>query len=135
MKSELVITQSKGWFNHNDMTPLQPDPAKWEDRSHLLGLNKVKAIVQAFTGKSASVQVSRFQHLVYGDCIHLWIRRHDNKPMGWTELQRIKNEILGHDAVAVQVFPKQADVIDRANMYHLWQLGPGFGVEESDFKF
>jgi len=117
------------------MTRLQPDPAKWEDRSDRLKHHKVKAIVQAFCGKTASVQVSRFQHSVYGDCIHLWIRRHDNRPMGWTELQRTKNEILGHDAVAVQVFPKQADVIDAANMYHLWQLGQGFEVDESDFKF
>ena len=81
-----------------------------------------------------SVQVSFFNHDKYGEITHLWIRRHDGKPLGWTQLQRIKNEIVGDDQLAVQVFPKESNKVDQANMYHLFTF-PDFGIEECGFKF
>lgn len=115
---------------------LQTDFSKWEDRSHVLLDHTNKTIVKAFVGKSASVQVSFYGHILYGRIAHLWIRRHDNKPMGWTELQRTKNEIVGEDVTAIQVFPKTTDLVDQANMYHLWAfLEYEFGIDENGFKF
>lgn len=115
---------------------LATDFRKWEDRSHMLKLHVNKTIKKAFVGKTASVQVSSFTHLQFGEVIHLWIRRHDEKPMGWTELQRTKNEILGAEIMAIQVFPKQSNVIDQANMYHLWAFPEfDFGVSENSFVF
>jgi hypothetical protein len=40
------------------------------------------------------------------------------------EMQRIKNEIAGKDATAVEVYPPQPEMVDGADMYHLWVL-PG----------
>lgn len=40
----------------------------------------------------------------------------------WAEKQRIKNEIFGEEMVAVEVFPKMSELVDGANMYHLWVL-------------
>lgn len=40
----------------------------------------------------------------------------------WDELQRIKNECLGEDVWCVEVYPSQNDVVDVANMRHLWPL-------------
>jgi hypothetical protein len=40
----------------------------------------------------------------------------------WQDLQRIKNELCGEDAEAVQVYPRQSDVTDQANMYHLFVI-------------
>lgn len=40
----------------------------------------------------------------------------------WPEMQRIKDEIAGTDATAVEVYPPQSEIIDQANMYHLWVL-------------
>lgn len=42
----------------------------------------------------------------------------------WPEAQRIKNEIAGPAATAVEVYPPQGEVVDGADMYHLWVL-PG----------
>lgn len=50
----------------------------------------------------------------------------------WPETQRIKSEIAGHEATAVEVYPPQSEVVDQADMYHLWVL-PGrlpFGLKE-----
>lgn len=42
----------------------------------------------------------------------------------WPEAQRIKNELAGAEATAVEVYPPENEVIDQADMYHLWVL-PG----------
>lgn len=107
----------------------------WEDQSHKLILHPNKTIKKALVSKSASVQISYFEHPIFGKVEHLWIRRHDSKPMGWSQLQRIKNEVSGSDKMAVQVFPKESNLIDQANMYHLWVFENEFGINENSFRF
>lgn len=38
----------------------------------------------------------------------------------WPEMQRIKDELAGTTATAVEVYPPQAEIVDDAEMYHLW---------------
>ena len=40
----------------------------------------------------------------------------------WSEKQRVKNEIFGEESVAIEVFPKESELVDEANMYHIWVL-------------
>lgn len=42
--------------------------------------------------------------------------------LSWDELQRIKNEVGYADHDAVEVYPRNSDVINDANMRHLWVL-------------
>ena len=42
----------------------------------------------------------------------------------WWEMQRIKNDLAGEEATAVEVYPPQQEVVDGADMFHLWVL-PG----------
>lgn len=51
---------------------------------------------------------------------HLAITSLSGERPTWWEAQRIKNEIAGDDATAVEVYPPQAEVVDEADMYHLW---------------
>ena len=37
-------------------------------------------------------------------------------------MQRIKDEIAGQDATAVEVYPPHSEIVDQADMYHLWVL-------------
>ncbi len=41
---------------------------------------------------------------------------------GWDALQRLKNEYLGEDVCAVEVFPPQSEVVDEVNWRHLWEV-------------
>jgi hypothetical protein len=54
----------------------------------------------------------------------------------WAEKQKIKDEIFGLDATAIEVFPARANLVDAANMYHLWVLPAGhalpFGIGKAD---
>jgi len=63
----------------------------------------------------------------WGKIDHVLIRRHDQGTVvPWSDMQRIKDELLGPERVAVQVFPPQSQLIDQANCYHLWVLPAGF---------
>ena len=60
----------------------------------------------------------RSQH---GDLVHLSIKRNDRAPLhDWRDLQRIKNEILGHEEEAMELYPAESRLVDAANQYHLW---------------
>lgn len=40
----------------------------------------------------------------------------------WPEMQRIKDDLAGNDATAIEVYPPNHQVIDQADMYHIWVL-------------
>lgn len=60
---------------------------------------------------------------------HLWIRRHDSGvEFPWTHLQRIKDELGYSDQHAIEIFPPKDQIVDQANMRHLWVFPPGMGL-------
>jgi hypothetical protein len=40
----------------------------------------------------------------------------------WYEMQRIKDELAGEDATAVEVYPPHVEIVDGADMFHIWVL-------------
>lgn len=55
----------------------------------------------------------------------LSIRRQDRKAiMDWRDLQWIKNQLLGPEEEAVQIFPAESRLVDTSNQYWLWSY-PG----------
>jgi hypothetical protein len=59
------------------------------------------------------------------DMIHLSIKRRDRKPVGserFRDFQRIKNELVGPNHEAVELYPAEDRLVDTANQYHLWVL-------------
>ena len=62
----------------------------------------------------------------------LAIKRCDKESIrSWRVLQDIKNSIAGEDAVAIEIYPSEAEVTDTANMYHLWVFRAGLGPNVS----
>jgi hypothetical protein len=57
------------------------------------------------------------------DMRQLSIRRIDRRSIhDWRHLQRIKADIFGPEAEAVELYPSEHRVVDTANSYHLWVL-------------
>jgi hypothetical protein len=57
----------------------------------------------------------------FGACVHLTIRSVDGEARhDWRDFQRIKNELAGPEAEAVELFPAESRLVDTANHYHLW---------------
>lgn len=58
-----------------------------------------------------------------GELVHLSIKRNDRSPIhDWRDLQRIKNEILGKEEEACELYPAESRLVDAANQYHLWSF-------------
>jgi hypothetical protein len=58
----------------------------------------------------------------WGTIQHACLRNAESTDIPWREKQRIKNEIFGKERVAIEVFPKESELVDAANMYHFWVL-------------
>lgn len=55
--------------------------------------------------------------------MHLAIRRHDGAEVrGWSDLQRIKTELYGPERVAIEIYPRESELENAANMRHLFVL-------------
>lgn len=69
---------------------------------------------------------------------HLRIRRRDGQPVRcqWDVLQRIKNDVMGKDVVAVEVFPRAEDLVNEQNTRHLWAVldHPGWHRDGAGFR-
>jgi hypothetical protein len=56
-----------------------------------------------------------------GAMYHLSIKRLDQDPIhDWRDLQAIKNELVGSENEAVELYPAESRIVDAANQYHLW---------------
>lgn len=53
---------------------------------------------------------------------HCAIRTPSNLEPPWRDKQRIKNELFGPDFTAVEVMPPAGELVDQADMYHMWVL-------------
>lgn len=107
------------------MTPFEvQDVAHLAGRCALAPNEKWASVV--YVNNRYSVQASTVATEI-GEVLHLWIRRHDGEmPRAWSDLQRIKNAIAGESCTAVEVFPPQSELVDSANMAHLWVYPPGW---------
>lgn len=55
--------------------------------------------------------------------LHLSIKRNDRGTVGkerFRDFQRIKNELVGPEWEAVELYPAESRLVDSANQYHLW---------------
>lgn len=99
----------------------------WRDESQMLAFYpKPHNFVAAYVNNYYCVMISH-ENTEWGEVQHLWIRNEASTPIRnhWATLQRIKNELIGSELVAVEVYPKVSELVDQANMYHLWVMPQG----------
>jgi hypothetical protein len=66
-------------------------------------------------------RVVKSNHEDQPDLIHLSIKRNDKAPiMKWRDLQAIKNELVGSECEAIQLFPAESRLVDTSNQFHLF---------------
>ena len=74
----------------------------------------------------------------------LSIKRRDRAPVGderFRDFQRIKNELVGKEHEAVELYPAESRLVDTSNQYHLWVIAEpghmfpfGFGERFISYK-
>lgn len=106
--------------------------ADWEEIDIKVAAKKVGFVPQGVTKfiKNNKYSVQFYHHQTdWGFITRLVIRRHDEKPgIPWADKQRIKNELVGSDRTVIEVFPPESELVDNANLYHLWVLPEGFSL-------
>ncbi len=56
-----------------------------------------------------------------GDIEHWRITRYDNKPThNFMDLWQIKNDLIGKNKVAIEIYPTEKSFKNSSNTYHLW---------------
>lgn len=61
----------------------------------------------------------------WGTTQHLVVERHDGRDgIPWDDLQELKDECLGTDVLAVELYPPAANVVNEVNRRHLWTVPP-----------
>ncbi len=79
-------------------------------------LIQAAAAPQVFVNDTYRVQVRRDPPIV-----QLTIIRLDGEPCkDWRQFQQIKNELVGPEFEAVELFPAESRLVDMDNEYHLW---------------
>ena len=52
---------------------------------------------------------------------HLSIKNRKKTPIrDWRDLQQIKNDLVSPECEGVELFPKESNLVDTANQFHLW---------------
>ena len=55
--------------------------------------------------------------------VHLDITAKDEQPCkNWRHFQEIKNQLVGPECEAVELFPAEDRLVDTSNQYHLWVM-------------
>jgi hypothetical protein len=104
-----------------EWTPFQVEPDDPLSAERVLRYSNSRYIVSV-----------RFCLSALGDVCWLSIKTHDRAPRhDWRDMQRIKDEIVGPDFDAIEIYPKAAHLVDTSNQYHLWvlmerEIGVGF---------
>lgn len=63
----------------------------------------------------------------HGKAVRALIQRNDGDPIKdhWNEIQNIKNDVFGYDAIAIEYYPPQNEVVDQAHIYWIWIFPDG----------
>lgn len=81
-----------------------------------------REIREAWANNLYAVLIRPFVDAKGDEVIHLAIRTISQLEPPWRDMQRIKNEICGEEATAVSVMPPASELVDEADMYHMWAL-------------
>lgn len=82
---------------------------------------RIKATSTYYINDVYQVDVRPVNSSPLGPMIHLSIKRHDKEPIhDWRDLQDIKNELVGPENEAIEIYPAESRLVDMANQYHSW---------------
>jgi len=84
-------------------------------------------IVMVFRGKQADWQVHDKE--LKGQITYLSIKNRDKTAIhDWRHFQQIKNELVGEDREAIEIYPNENRLVDTANQYHLFVFPKNYNL-------
>lgn len=127
---------SKDRINWDKVKWTEFQEASYEGLSEAYLQYKQEMGARVFKNSIYQVEVS-FQEMPppFGRVTYLSIKTRDKQPRhDWRELQRIKNELVGEEVEAVELYPAETRLVDTSNQYHLYCF-PELQFEGKKFPF
>ena len=113
--------QALDWDEFKDIT--EEARTRWEEEASRLKSTRSLPYDEVFMNHKFIVQIFHNCEVLGMKAHKVFIRRNDAKPVhSWHDLYRIKNEIFGEAATAIEVYPPKDKLVDDANIYWLWVL-------------
>ena len=94
---------------------------EWETLSFPRG-SAGRSWAAEFTTAHRNVVFSVLDRVLANGVRHLAVSSLSGIRPTWPEMQRIKNELAGPTSTAVEVYPPDSQVMDEADMFHIWVL-------------
>lgn len=81
-----------------------------------------KWMTRAYRNNRYTVMIKDDSPTTHGPAIRAMVQKHDDKPLPfhWREMQKIKNELFGPEAVAVEYYPPESQLENSHNIYWMW---------------
>lgn len=98
------------------------------DRATVLALIEgIKRETVVWVNSELQVQVRELPNCM----VHLTIMRRDSAKIfrDWPEFQAIKNQVIGDECEAVELYPAESRLVDTSSKYHMW------GSRDPSFRF
>lgn len=80
---------------------------------------------------------SRLIRTNFGNVEHVAISKRSGGNISWSTKMQIKNELFGENRFAIEVYPKQKNLVDVAAVYHLWVFDKKrempFGIAKNEY--
>ena len=124
---ELGAYQLSGWMKEMDRC--------WRDENNEYCV--MSRLLRTPLGKVEHVTITATPHDENGNSINL-LSDDGSRDIPWAVKQQIKNELFGEKRVAIEVYPKSKNLVDVADVYHLWVFDKDFdmpfGIGKKDPK-
>jgi len=84
-------------------------------------------MTRAFKNNRYIVMINDKAKVTTGYAIRAMVQKHDDTPIvnHWSEMQKIKNELFGEKATAVEYYPSVDSLEDNHNIYWMWVFPEG----------
>ena len=112
-------------FTIDRWPPWQQQPAEVVDatRQRYTSVDHVETV---WTNTLYVVLICRPRSTPWGICTPVMVRNREGMPVrSWAYLQRIKDELLGKERWAFEVYPPASQLKDEAHLTHLWVFDAG----------
>ena len=121
-ESEIVGT-ALGWLklwkagDANTLRVTGPGCSEAEAMRRLVLFVRLTMVGKTFLNDKYQVAVRDLEN----GWVHLSIRNLDGSARhDWREFQQIKNELVGPEHEAIELYPAESRLVDNANQFHLW---------------
>jgi hypothetical protein len=126
-RAERGLIEQVPWTPFEERLPSPPTAAQIKALMRQHRYTEAEVLALYATEVTGKLWVnSRYQVLVRetgGTAVHLSIKRLDQSPIrDWRDLQRCKDELVGGECEAIELYPAHSRLVDTTNQYHLWAI-------------